>query len=106
MTHPLQRTVDFPIFKFCEENNIKCSWDFSKKDGAEWTEIYTNDGENVFQFSDNTTVNVFIDIIKAYMKEYGTKDVENIGDDTMWWAVYSKVAFDKFIEQHKELFNL
>jgi hypothetical protein len=105
MINFLQTEVDFPVFKFCRENGIKCTWDFSKSDGAKWTEVLTDDEKPVFQFSDNMPVNIFIDLIKAFIKEYGTKEIENIGDDNTWWTVYNEINFNKFIEQHKNLFE-
>lgn len=106
MVNPFQTEVMFPVFQFCKENGIKCSWDFSKSDGAQWTEIMNNDGSLVMQFSDNTPVDVFKKLVQAFMKDYGTKEIENIGDDDMWWAIKDKNKFIKFIEEHKEVFSI
>jgi len=105
MINPLQTEVDFPVFQFCRKNGIKCSWDFDKHDGAQWTEVYNNDDLMVMQVSDNMPVDVFKQLMRAYIKEYGTKEIEKIGDDNMWWAIYDKKSFTKFVKEHKELFE-
>jgi hypothetical protein len=105
MINPLQTEVDFPVFQFCKKNGIKCSWDFARSDGAQWTEIMNNDGNLEMQFSDNISVDVFKKLVQTFIKEYGSKEIENIGDSTMWWSIYSKKRFIKFVEEHKELFE-
>ena len=105
MINPFQTEVSFPVFQFCKKNGVKCSWDFSKSDGAHWTEVMNNDGSRVMQFSDNMPVDDFKKLIQAYIKEYGTKEVAKIGGDDTWWAVYNKKSFTKFVEEHKELFE-
>jgi hypothetical protein len=93
----------FPVLVFCEENNIKCTWDFSKSDGAEWTEIFIDD-TLVMQFQSTTTVKQFIEAIQRTEKDFNDKCSDTEGDD-FWFVIDKKKYFDAFIKKHGHLFK-
>jgi hypothetical protein len=93
----------FPVFKFCKDNGIKCSWDFSKKDQTEWTEIYLDD-DLFMQIQSTATVEQFIELIQTLKKDF-TDKCENIKGEDFWFVVNGKRYFNKFMNLYGHLFE-
>lgn len=94
---------DFPIYKFCKDNGIQCSWDFSKKDQTMWTEIHIND-ELLIQIESTATVEQFIKLIQLLKVDYNDKCGSIEGED-FWFVINGKRFFNIFMRKHGHLFE-
>ena len=95
---------DYEVYKFCKENKIECSTDFSRRDQTSWTDIYV-DGEIVFQFEHSTTKNQLLKVVELLTINFKDRCDEIDGDD-FWWVVSNKKIFTKFINKHKAVFKI
>ena len=99
----LEKDKNYDVYKFCKENNIECSWDFSRRDATSWTEIYI-DGDSIFQFEHSTTKKQFFDVVNKLKINFKDKCNDIEGDD-FWWVVSGKKLFTKFINKHEGVFK-
>ncbi len=96
--------VPFSVFQFCKKNGIKCSWDFNRRDGVEWTEIYL-DNDMVFQVDKNCKIEQFIELVLFLNDHWNKKNKSDVSGDDFWFAVTSKIVFNKFFKKHEDVFR-
>ena len=101
----LEKDKNFEVYKFCKKYNIECSWDFSKKDGTKWSEVFI-DGRMVFQFEHTTTEKQFIEVINLFTENFKNEATEKIDGDDFWFAVGDEYTFTKFLNKHGSVFKI
>jgi len=95
---------NFPVYEFCKENNIDCTWDLD--DDTTWTEIYFNDVE-IFQFEWFTTVEQFIGVMNHFHNGTNLDDICGIvGGKDFFWSFENEPLCKEFIEHNAGIFAI
>jgi hypothetical protein len=93
-----------PVYKFCTENNIKLTWDFSKGDSCFWNEIMLGD-KLIMQIEQKATLRQFLAIVKILHNDFNATIFPDDGGD-FWFTPTKKDVFMEFCDVHYEALKL
>jgi hypothetical protein len=90
------------IQNFCKRNSIECTWDFSKRDKTEWSEVLYN-GELVLQVDSNCTEKQFLELCN-YLNDDFTNGGDKVSGNDFWFVTSDEKTFKDFYLHYKNVF--
>ena len=91
------------VFAFCKKNKISVSWDFSRRLGVVWNEIYMDD-KLLMQIDQGITLKQFLRVIKKLHKDFDSNDFpDKPGEKKFDFTCQDKELFDKFVKKYKTI---
>ena len=91
------------VFAFCKKNKISVSWDFNRRLGVVWNEIYMDD-ELLMQIDQGITLKQFLRVIKKLNKDFDSNDFPHKpGEKKFDFTCKDKELFNKFVKKYKTI---